>query len=229
MSTDQKAAAPHSSSSGLPTTIDHSYSTNPSLSSPSALAQRVWELLMWEDVVSSAVAFASGLLVVLLVQVGGYTLLSLVSYALLVQLLVCFIYINGIKLYMSMKGQPVPQMDDPVVVEVVSREVIDSYITFLHDTINQFINSLAKVIHCRDNYLTLKVMGGLALLAVFGRLFEGLTLIGIGHFFAFSVPKVYLLNKEVVDAKLLQAKHLAFQYGAIIANKLPLINKEKAE
>jgi len=227
MSTDEKTQT--QSLPGTTGTTGESATHNTALASPNALAQRVCELLMWEDVVSSAVAFASGLLVVLLVEVGGYTLLSLVSYALLVQLLVCFIYINGTKLYLSLKGQPVPQLDDPVIVEMVPREVISSYITFIHDTLNYFLNELAKVIHCHDNYLTLKVMGGLALLAVFGRLFEGLTLIGIVYFLAFSVPKLYFLNKEVVDAKLLQAKHLAFQYAAIIASKLPLINKQKAE
>ncbi len=54
------------------------------------------------------VSFACGMLFVLLIQLGGYSLLTLLSYLGLLQLVVCFVYINGSRAYLNFKGQGAP-------------------------------------------------------------------------------------------------------------------------
>ena len=62
--------------------------------------------MLWEDVLASSLALVSGVLLVFLVQVCGYSLLTLTCYVLMLQLLICLIYVNGTKFFLSHTPHP---------------------------------------------------------------------------------------------------------------------------
>ena len=72
---------------------------------PVPMTKKIADLLLWQDPLSSSLALSSGALLTFLIQVSGYSLLTLLSYLGLLQLLICATFINGTKLFLSLRHQ----------------------------------------------------------------------------------------------------------------------------
>jgi len=68
---------------------------------PGSFGEKFVGLVLWSDVVNSTVTLTSGLLFLFLLKFGGYSFLSLVSYLMLLQLVLSFLYVNGMRLWFS--------------------------------------------------------------------------------------------------------------------------------
>lgn len=195
---------------------------------PASLLKRVEQILLWEDPLASGVSFACGMLFVLLIQLGGYSLLTLLSYLGLLQLIVCFVYINGSRAYLNFKGQgQAHDMYDDT--EYVSFDAFNAYAHQTHDALNTILQRTTDIIHCRDNVFTLKVAASLFGLSIVGRLFDGLTIFGIAFFLAFSLPKVYQLNRAQIDAQIDRLNTKIANLSSQVASKMPKQKEAKAE
>jgi len=58
----------------------------------------VVSIAVWEDAQLSGIAFGCGVLLLTLISIGNYTLTTVLAYIALLQLLICFVYINARKL-----------------------------------------------------------------------------------------------------------------------------------
>ena len=207
-----------------------SHSHQPSSSSQSSsvpLSKRIADLLLWHDVLSSGMALGSGLLLVCLIQLGGYSLLTLLCYLALLQLIVCFVFINGTKLFLSLQYPSNPQPAapaasasaslssaslssfisstdpaPPVDYLFVSNDLVLDYSGFIADSLNAALQGVAGILRCHHNALTLQVMAGLLVLSVVGRVMDGVTLLGMMWLGLFTLPKLYVLHKDEVDSRL---------------------------
>ena len=185
----------------------------------------VANLLLWQDVLASSLALLSGVLLVFLVQVCGYSLLTLTCYVLMLQLLICLIYVNGTKLFLqhaattqlphssatltphsapssaSSLPLPPPLSFDSDVSEYpyFDQDLVLTYSGHIADTLNTLTQSLSHLLHCTNTLHSLQALAVLTLLSTVGRLFDGLTLLGGVWVCVFTLPKGYLLYREEVD------------------------------
>ena len=187
----------------------------------------VADLLLWHDVLASSLALVSGVLLVFLVQVCGYSLLTLTCYVLMLQLLICLIYVNGTKFFLqhataaqstlssssasstpasapsSSSAMPPPPPlsfeSDVADYPYFDQDLVLTYSGHIADTLNTLTQSLSHLLHCTNTLHSLQALGLLTVLSTVGRLFDGLTLLGAVWVAMFTLPKGYLLYREQVD------------------------------
>jgi len=218
-----------------------------------SLEHKIVGLFLWHDVLTSSIAVCCGLLVVFLIQWGGYSLITLISYIILLQLLICFIFINGTKLFLqatAAKEQQQtnisntssnnaivapPPLSTPYISSIdgddlmseynyVSQSLVLEYSGVITDSINSLCNSCVEIVRCGNNWYTLKVMLMLFLISVVGRLLDGITIIGILWILAFIVPKLYLHHQNVVDDRINQVRNGIEEIRQFVERKLPVVN-----
>lgn len=186
----------------------------------------VANLLLWDDVLASSLALVSGVLLVFLVQVCGYSLLTLTCYVLMLQLLICLIYVNGTRFFLqhatttttqsssstsstpasaptssSALPPPPPLSFDSDVSDYpyFDQDLVLTYSGHIADTLNTLTQSLSHLLHCTNTLHSLQAVAALTVLSTIGRLFDGLTLLGCVWVAVFTLPKGYLLYREQVD------------------------------
>ena len=191
---------------------------------PRSIVLLVANLLLWDDVLSSSLALVSGVLLVFLVQVCGYSLLTLTCYVLMLQLLICLIYVNGTKFFLqhataslstssasstpssapsssSALPPPPPLSFDADVSDYpyFDQDLVLTYSGHIADTLNTLTQYLSHLLHCTNTLHSLQALSVLTALSTVGRLFDGLTLLGAVWVAVFTLPKGYLLYREQVD------------------------------
>jgi len=201
-----------------------------SFSSPATVAQRIWGLLVWDDVVTSLIAFSCGILFVLLVKLGGFSALTILAYVNLLQLVVCFVYVNGIRFYLQVKNQlPNQEDEEGEGQDYVTREAVLSYLEAIYKVVNVIVHIAFKIIRCKDNALTLKFIGVLFLLSLLGRFLDDISLFGILYTWAFTFPKVYQIYQPQIDAKFAVVNNYLSPLFQTFLSKLPQQQKNKPE
>jgi len=195
---------------------------------PGTLGGEVLDFLLWKDIPKSAIAFITGVMFTLLVQAGGYTVLTLASYVGLLQILVCFLYINGSRFYLQfIRHQPQPKAGEDSYKPAIPKEVVAQHLDQIVSSVNCAAGYLYKIIRSQDPILTIKAALVLFVLSLVGRLFSGLTLFGLAYLAAFTVPKLYMQNKEVADKYLGQVCGQIDAVTAKLQARLP--GKKKPE
>jgi hypothetical protein len=167
------------------------------------------DLLLWKDPVLSLSCFAGGLVFLWLVAKGGYTLATLLSYALLLQLGTTAMYVTGRRLQGSYAASPpslralVPEHDatsgDSSERREWPRVVTAKDVQWLADAINGTLGFVHRVARCEEPLLLAKVAALLALLSQLGRVLDGITLLGVMHIFAFVGPSLYEKNAAALN------------------------------
>jgi hypothetical protein len=209
--------------SDAPLDSQHATSSLPSSSSPSiSLLKRIADLLLWQDVLTSSLALSTGVLLVFLLQVCGYSLLTLLCYLSLLQLLICATFINGTRFFLSLQhqakaagsaastpltsAQPSPfysSLDAPSAdYSYVSQDLVLEYSGAIADSLNSLLHSLTVVLRCQSHWRTLQAAVALMGLSFVGRLMDGVTLCGLMWVGLFTVPKLYVGYKDEVDEQL---------------------------
>jgi len=198
------------------------------LCQPGTMGGQVCDLLLWKDVPKSAIGFVTGVMFTFLVQVGGYTALTLLSYLGLLQILVCFLYINGSRFYLQfIRHQPQPKAGEDSYKPAIPKEVVAQHIDQIVASVNCTVGCGYRIIRSQDPILTIKAVLVLLVLSVIGRVFSGLTLFGLVYLAAFTLPKVYVMNKAVVDRHVTQVCAQIDAVTAKLQARLP--GKKKPE
>jgi len=192
------------------------------------LISQVEDLIYWKNTIKSGLVFATGLFTFFVLTVGGYTVISLTSNLLLWILVISFAYTNGTMMFATFQGK------SPVNPHIsrwgedkfnITKETIEEYIECLLPYVNKGIDFAREVAFCTNNMRTLKVIGALWVISIFSNLFSGLTLLFLEFFLAFSIPRLYEMNKQQVDKvaeiALSQSKIYYEQISKIIMEKVP--------
>jgi len=185
---------------------------------PNSLGEKVIKLLTWEDMTNSGIAFISGFLFLFLLRFGGYTLVSLISYMILLQLSLSFFYINGMRLwfnygplFLSYLPATALQADIQPInnniaedtndrdIEYLSPDNFRSYAASITDTLNPILNSIVKIGRCKSNFTTLKVVAIVAGTGWIGHCLDAMSFFLIGWVGSFTFPSFYFTNKELID------------------------------
>lgn len=169
------------------------------------------------------------LLLLMFLLSRGYTLLTLVSYLLMLQLLTCFFFINASKLILKLKGQeaakPVVNAGAPAGAaaarpEYISEATLSSLLPLVHSSLNVLLESSHDLIRCTDNAFTLRVIVVLLALSLLGRLFDGVTVTTLLLIGLMTLPKGYLMQKAKVDAVLAQLQVMGERAWMVLGTKV---------
>jgi hypothetical protein len=201
--------------------------------SSTPFAQQVVHLCQWVHPLPSALTLLCALLLTCLLH-SGYTVVTLLAYLLMLQLLTCFVFINGSQLILKMKGQkpaaakaaekngaaagggstPVEQ------VEYISLSTLQNLLPVVHSSLNGVLNSAMFIIRCGENTLTLQVVAFLAVASILGRIFDGVTMFGLSSILLLSVPKLYALNKTQADKQIEKVTKMVQRVSDIVQSKV---------
>lgn len=188
-------------------------------------------VVSWKDPVESGLVFAILTFFFYLITLGGYTVITLVSYLLLAFLLSAAAYVNGLQFYGQFRGQ---QIENPLVAKFknykfnVSRRDLEPHLLLVELILNQFLSSLSKAIFVTDLKYTLKFAFG-AWVASFIGSWSIPALIYLGIVVAFVWPRLYAeKQKEIDDIARLVRQKLNFYLKQAIS-KLPPAIKAKLE
>jgi hypothetical protein len=179
------------------------------------LVSQVEDLIYWKNVVRSGLVFATGLFTFFVLTVGGYTVISLVSNLLLWLLVISFIYTNGTLMFATFQGKtPVnphtSRWGDDKKQFHLTKEAVEEYVEYILPYVNKGIDFVRDVTFCINSMNTLKIIGALWCISIIGNLSSGLTLLFLEFFLAFTVPRLYEMNKQQVD-KFVQLAYSQFK------------------
>jgi len=192
------------------------------------LISQAEDLIYWKNPIKSGLVFVTGLFTFFVLTVGGYTVISLTSNLLLWLLIISFAYTNGTMMFATFQGKSPVNPHTSRWGEAkfdITKETVDEYVDFLLPYVNKGIDFAREVAFCLNNMKTLKVIGALWVISIFSNLFSGLTLLFLEFFLAFSIPRLYEMNKQQVDKyadiALTQSKIYYKQVSDIIKEKIP--------
>lgn len=146
----------------------------------------VTDIALWNRPLTSALSLLSAILAWFLVQFGGYSITTLVSYVLLLQLLVCVVYVQWKGFYNS--SASISSKDYEMFTEAQIRACVIPTL--------QQANAAARwviwILRCRDNAITLLVAALLFGLSILGKVVpDGTCAIVIIAAF-FTLPSLFL-------------------------------------
>lgn len=205
---------------------------------PSPCSLSVVSLCTWSNPLQSGLTLLCALLLTFLLR-SGYTLVTLVAYLAMLQLMTCFVFINGSQLILKMKGgahkgkttTPAAAAEGGAAaassgvkvdesVEYVSLHSLQLLLPVVHTTINGVLQSAMFVIRCGDNSLTLRVIAWLLVASLLGRVFDGVTLFGLAVILLLSAPKAYAMNRSAVDRQIDRANWMIDIMTEVVQRKV---------
>jgi hypothetical protein len=241
----------------LPLNIGSTSVASPSLSGASSssstsvkdlpLIRRIWKICLWESPQVTGLTLISLALLTFLLQ-KGFTVLTLISYLLLLQLLTCLVFINASRAILRLKGQtsnaPIQSKsksqagatntapnssadgseNNSIPVEYISEATLRSIVPVVHSTLNVLLHACMRLVRCSSNTATLKAVGVLAVLSMLGRLADGVTCLALVGLAALTMPKLYFLNQTAADKLFLQAMDALEKVTLVLG-----INKKKKQ
>ncbi|CAD7702309.1 unnamed protein product [Ostreobium quekettii] len=181
--------------------------------------KRVEDILMWRDVQKSGIIFGSLTAGYLVLEWSGYSMLSLLAYAMLGILGGFLVWTNAAAL-LKKPGPPIPSF----VKDGVSDDDILKVAQKLTPAINDALGVVHRTITGADMVLAAKVCGALFVIAKIGGCFSLFTLCYIGVLAAFALPKVYELKKDEIDgaaAKALEQAKTLYSKAEAMAKQIP--------
>jgi hypothetical protein len=162
------------------------------------LASAIVRLVCWHHPLNSALVLFTAGLAAFLVTSGGYSVLSLVSLLVLLQLLVCFVYMNFARmLYGSQRpvnGRAYMDREHPLHAEyeLFSPVAVDALVRPLCRQLNTASRVVVATLRCKSNVHTLLVAGVVAAIAALGQVVSGAFFLFLLLVAAFTIPRVYL-------------------------------------
>ncbi|EME26907.1 uncharacterized protein Gasu_54790 [Galdieria sulphuraria] len=155
------------------------------------------ELIYWRNMFVSTVVFVVGNIFFLAITVGKKSVISVLSYAFMIQLALSFVYVNFSKLFVGFLGPDfvgTPTLGKPY----VTKESLSKYLETSSQLINSSIDQVKIALFCVDNMFTLKLLAFFYFLSLLGRLISTSTLGYLVFLYTFTVPVIYEhFNKEI--------------------------------
>jgi len=189
----------------------------------------VSELVYWRDPKKSGVVFGSAFLVLIFLTFASF--ISVLAYSSLLVLTGTF----GFRLYKMVMQAVQKTNDGHPFKELLEAEVTipDEKAQEISAAVFQHLNGLALKLRSlflvEDVFDTVKFGLVLYLLTYIGAWFNGLTLIILALIAMFATPKVYEMNKTVIDQylELIQAKYA--EISTKVCAAIPFGKKDKAQ
>jgi len=153
---------------------------------------KVMNFLSWKDPIQTGVVFGNVSVFFILTTLGGYTVLSVVSYILLLLVIVSFMVKLVGKFYAPAAKLQIPTL-------ALSEETVGDYVETFVELVNRALAAFTAVFSGSDFLLSAKFAGGLYVTAKVGNWLSGTALMFTAFLLAFTVPKVYEMNKAKID------------------------------
>mmetsp|Transcript_46774 Transcript_46774/g.117873 ORF Transcript_46774/g.117873 Transcript_46774/m.117873 type:complete len:243 (+) Transcript_46774:82-810(+) len=190
----------------------------------SAAYQKVSDILHWRDVIESGLVFLIANMFFYLITVGGYTVVTLISYQLLSYMFCCAVYVGAFKAKNRKAETPV---GNPLADRFkghrfeIDKAAVDEYVNLGIDALNVFIVHLKSAVLCYNIVDTIKYIVILWFVSVIGGWFSGVFFAWLFVLVSFVWPRLYEEKQQQIDAAVAQAKTQAeFHVGETI-KKLP--------
>jgi riboflavin kinase len=182
--------------------------------------KKVEDLLLWRDVKVSAAVFTAITVAYLILEWSHLSLLRIVAHSLLAGVTVAFLW-NNVASFTNRPAVPIPA----VIQNGVTESQVRSFAEKATGPINKLFAFTKRVISGQDVFLSLQVAAALYVFGRLGNYFTSLGLVYIVVVLAFTLPKVYELKKDEIDAvvrKLYgQSKTYYKQYAEPYVQKIP--------
>jgi len=201
--------------------------------------KEVHRLLHWKEPVESGLIFGIINFAVYLLTYGGYSLITLTSYALLSLLLVGAAYVYGTQLKVRFSGG---NYQNPLITRFkntnlkISKENFDEIVEIIVEFVNQLEEKFRAIFLHMQPFETLKFAAIIFAASIVGKIFSLVTLFEIALWFAFIWPKVYSLYHKEIHHYYGIAKVHANTHLEIALSKIPpvgplaqIVKKKKSE
>eukprot|EP01104_Vermistella_antarctica_P020364 TRINITY_DN8692_c0_g1_i1.p1 TRINITY_DN8692_c0_g1~~TRINITY_DN8692_c0_g1_i1.p1 ORF type:complete len:253 (-),score=88.21 TRINITY_DN8692_c0_g1_i1:177-902(-) len=192
--------------------------------SQNSFYHKIVNILHWRDKIETGLIFGMINFFLFLITVGGYTVITLVSYLFLSFLLLSGLLVNGSMLKATFTKKPVV---NPLVARFgdkkfrISTEFAKEVAEVKVIGVNALIDCLTDAFYCRNNVKSLKIAGLLYVVSVVGSWFSALTLIYVGVLFAFVWPKLYEVKQKEIDQVFGLINAQVAKYSQLVLSKLP--------
>ncbi|KAK4527374.1 hypothetical protein GAYE_SCF39G5296 [Galdieria yellowstonensis] len=164
---------------------------------PSFISGKAAQLIYWRNIFVSSVVFVVGNIFFLTITVGKKSVISVLSYAFMIQLGLSFVYVNFSKLFVGFLGPDfvgTPTLGRPY----VTKESLSKYLETSSKLINTSIDQIKIALFCVDNMFTLKLLGFFYFLSWVGKWMSTATMMYLVFLYTFTVPVIYEhFHKEV--------------------------------
>ncbi|WKY11763.1 hypothetical protein Q1695_003381 [Nippostrongylus brasiliensis] len=190
---------------------------------------KVLELLYWRDPKKSAVALSLILLAVFIL--GKYPILSVLAYSGLAVLAGTV----GFRIYKTIESQVKKTSGENPFQEYLTKDVqlpqerIHAQVDVLAEHATLLVNQLKRLVFVENIVDSVKFALILWALTYIGCWFSGFALVVLAVLGAFSVPKVYEMYKEPIDAQLAVISEHISKISKMAEEKLPFLKKAAVE
>ncbi len=178
------------------------------------------DLVMWKNQLHSGLVAGIGLAFFWLVGVRGWSSISFLCYAALIQLVARLVYRNGVDLLAEAKvvqRRPVPVAPDVFVTEEEVRE----HLTYLTARANGALRLCFSLAVCENNALSLKCIAAVFAVSLIANLLGTTFLCFMVFACAFTLPIGYRRNEAEVRKLQRRATSTATELYATLLTKIP--------
>mmetsp|Transcript_23676 Transcript_23676/g.40742 ORF Transcript_23676/g.40742 Transcript_23676/m.40742 type:complete len:255 (+) Transcript_23676:78-842(+) len=197
----------------------------PSALESGASASSVRDILNWKNPVLSGVIFGIGNFFFYLLLFRGYTVLSLLAYGLLAEVVICFAYVNFFNVVSNLLVKKPSGTDSTAPASRrqfhLSRDVVGCHIDAAIPYLNVVEDTVMNILLCTDNVLALKGMAALFCAAVLGNLFSFATLCYLAFLGAFGGPKLYEMHRLQIHRYMNLGLDYAKTYSNLLIDRIP--------
>lgn len=166
------------------------------------LYNQLIDIILWKNHKHSLIVLSSCTITLYLIIIHNYTLFSLVSQLLLLQLILCTVYYNVYQLYNNNNIYMNNHINTDTIHQFVTIQTVQPYMEITVELINAFINSIYNLYTIQSNTRTIQSMLVLLLFSVIGRYMDGMTVLCVIVLYLFTVPKLYITYQDAIDSRL---------------------------
>jgi len=165
------------------------------ISLPFVKNKDVEALLLWRDPIKSGAVLAGITAVYIILQWSHISLLTITANTLLVTVIVAFLW-NNVASFTNRSGVPIPM----VLKNGISEADAKTFAVRATDGVNRTLAYACRLASGKEVFLSLQAAAALFVIAKFGNWFTTIGLLYTVALLAFSVPKIYEVKKDQIDA-----------------------------
>ena len=177
------------------------------------------DLVYWLNPLVSGLTFGAGMVVFYLSAVKGYSSITLLAYALMINIIARIVYRSGSAALAELNV--LPKRTPPVVVETfITAEEIQQCVPCVTSTINGAARAAARLVVAEPDSFTLRWLVALFTLAMLGRILGTTGVFALAFISLFTLPVGYSHKRVEVDKALATAEATGKQLMAQAQSKV---------
>lgn len=192
-----------SSNVGSPQQPQHQSTLFPIPDQLSLTNNQLFRLIYWVDPLTSGLVLGCVLLFCLLTTVQDFSAITLLSYLIVLQIVICFIYVNSVQAWYRFQGQELPSDQFYSQIEPLrenaTRERILELLRPTAEAMNSLITYSINIMRCVDNVWTVTVAICFFALGWVAKHFSSHAILAILSILLFTVPLMYSKKQKVID------------------------------